>query len=150
MTGEGEEDIRVIRGTVEVPCYLNQAGCPSGATFNLDAGQKPIRIEGNTMDARFVCNIPRSAVDYVDSDDPDNLPDTWVVAEKARPSLYGHGLFGSINEVTSRNIRQLGTENNVIVCGTDWVGMSTGDVFPTALNALQDLSKFPALPDRLQ
>lgn len=150
MSGEGEEDIRVIRGTVEVPCYLNQTECPSGATFNLDADQKPIRIEGNTMDARFVCNIPRSAVDYVDSGDLDNLPDTWVVAEKARPSLYGHGLFGSINEVTSRNIRQLGTENNVIVCGTDWVGMSTGDVFPTALNALQDLSKFPALPDRLQ
>lgn len=141
-SGDGAEDIRVVEGTFTVPCYLNQAGCPSGATFDLDADQKPIRMAGNTMQARFVCNIPRSAV-YDDGG-------TWKVDQKARPSLYGHGLFGSIDEVTSRNIRQLGTENGVLVCGTDWIGMSEEDVAPTALNALLDLTKFPALPDRLQ
>jgi hypothetical protein len=149
-SGNGEEDIRVIKGTFKVPCFLNQAGCPSGSTFDLDENQKPIRIPGNTMNARFVCNVPRSAVDYVDGDDPDSDPDTWVVDQKARPSLYGHGLFGSINEVTSRNIRQLGTENNVLVCGTDWVGMASEDVPFAAIPALIDLTRFPALPDRLQ
>mgnify|MGYP001248601457 CR=1 FL=1 len=149
-SGNGEEDIRVIKGTVKVPCFLNEAGCPSGSTFDLDADQKPVRIPGNTMDARFVCNVPRSAVEYVDGNDPDSDPDTWVVDQKARPSLYGHGLFGSINEVTSRNIRQLGTENNVLVCGTDWVGMAAEDVPFAALPALLDLTNFPAMPDRLQ
>ena len=138
-SGNGEEDIRLVEGTYTVPCFLNQTGCPTGSTFDLDADQKPIRIEGNTMQARFVCNIPRSVVN------PDG-----TFKQKARPSLYGHGLFGSIDEMTSKNVRQLGVENNVIICGTDWIGMAKEDVFPTAFNALQDLSKFPALPDRLQ
>ncbi len=138
-TGNGEEDIRLVEGTYTVPCFLNANGCPTGSTFDLDENQKPIRIDGNTMQARFVCNIPRSVVN------PDGS-----LKQKARPSLYGHGLFGSIDEMTSKNVRQLGVENNVIICGTDWIGMAKEDVFPTAFNALQDLSKFPALPDRLQ
>ncbi|OJU93999.1 MAG: hypothetical protein BGO23_14425 [Solirubrobacterales bacterium 67-14] len=145
-TGNGVEDARIVKGTYTVPCFLNQDACPSGATFDLDDDQKPIRIPGNTMQARFSCNIPRSAVD-TNSDDTDIS--TWTVDHKARPSLYGHGLFGSIDEVTSKNIRQLGTENGVLVCGTDWIGMSEMDL-ATAVHALADLSKFPALPDRLQ
>jgi len=137
-TSNGVEDIRVVKGTVTVPCFLNEDKCPTGATFNLDGNQKPIRIEGNTMKARFVCNIPRSVI---------NADGTFKQA--ARPSLYGHGLFGSINEVTSGNIRQLGVENNVLVCGTDWIGMADEDI-GTAITALLDLSEFPALPDRLQ
>jgi hypothetical protein len=90
------------------------------------------------MTARFTCNIPRSAVDG-DGD----------VIEPARPSLYGHGLFGQYPETNTRNVRQLGTEHNVITCGTDWSGMAGEDV-PSAAFALRDLSKFPALPDRLQ
>jgi hypothetical protein len=143
-TGQGTEDIRVVKGTYTVPCYLNKEGCPTGSTFNLDSDQKPIRMEGNTMQARFVCNIPRSVVG-----DGAGGGDDTVFNQTARPSLYGHGLFGSISEVTSGNIRQLGVENNVIVCGTDWIGMADEDV-PTAAGALIDLSKFPALPDRLQ
>ncbi len=144
-TGQGVEDIRVVKGTFEVPCFLNQTACPSGSTFNLDEDQKPIRIEGNTMNARFSCNIPRSVVG-----DGEGGGDDTTFLRKARPSLYGHGLFGSINEVTTGNVRQLGVENNVLVCGTDWIGMASEDVPFAALPALLDLSKFPALPDRLQ
>lgn len=138
-SGDGQEDIRVVEGTFEVPCFLDKPGCPPGSTFNLDENQDPIRAAGNTMQARYVCNIPRSVINEDGS-----------FKRKARPSLYGHGLFGSIDEVTSGNIRQLGVENNVIVCGTDWIGMSEDDVFQAAMPALLDLSKFPALPDRLQ
>ncbi|MCB0869473.1 MAG: hypothetical protein KDB52_01450, partial [Solirubrobacterales bacterium] len=144
-TGDGVEDIRVVKGTFKVPCYLNRVGCPSGATFDLDGEQKPIRMEGNEMTARFSCNIPRSVVG-----DGAGGGDDTAFFQTARPSLYGHGLFGSINEVTSKNIRQLGVENNVLVCGTDWSGMASEDVPFAALQALQDLSKFPAMPDRLQ
>ncbi len=138
-TGDGEQNIRTVHGTFTVPCYLDQPGCPPGSTFDLDENQTPVRIPGNTMTANFICNIPRSAVDAGGN-----------VIEKAWPSLYGHGLFGKYLDTNSGNVRKLGTENGVMVCGTDWSGMSTEDVYPSAFPALQDLSKFSSLPDRLQ
>jgi len=143
QTGNGVENIRTVTGTFQVPCYLNADGCPPGSTFNLDADQKPIRIAGNEQTARFTCNIPRSAV-------TESSPGNFVVDHKVRPSLYGHGLFGNYGEVNSTNIRQLGTENGVMVCGTDWSGMASEDVILSAFPALLDLSKFSSLPDRLQ
>lgn len=148
-SGDGAENIRLIIGTFKVPCYLfnlsprdpGAGPCAPGSTFKLDADQKPIRKEGAYYNARFKCNIPRSAVTKAGG--------VWKVDHKVRPSLYGHGLFGSINEVSSKNIRQLGTENGVMVCGTDWIGMASEDVL-TAMDALMDLTSFPALPDRLQ
>ncbi len=137
------ENARTVTGTFQVPCYLNAIGCPSGSTFNLDDEQDPIRIPGNMMTARFTCNIPNSAVNDLGGGN-------FEVDHKVRPSLYGHGLFGSYTETNTGNVRKLGNENNVMVCGTDWSGMSSEDIAPAALPALLDLSKFPALPDRLQ
>ncbi len=140
QSGKGEQNIRTITGTFTVPCYLDTEGCPSGSRFNLDADQKPIRSPDNEMTARFTCNIPRSAVD-----------DNGEVIEKVRPSLYGHGLFQEYTEASdSRNVRQLGDENGVLVCGTDWSGMEAKDVFFSAIPALQELSSFSTLSDRLQ
>jgi hypothetical protein len=139
QTGDGVENIRTVNGTFTVPCFLSRNGCPSGSTFELDADQKPVRIPGNTMTARFTCNIPRSAVDGGGD-----------VIDPVRPSLYGHGLFGQYTETNTRNVRQLGTENGVMVCGTDWSGMASEDVFFSAIPALQDLSSFSSIPDRLQ
>jgi hypothetical protein len=138
-TGRGLQDIRTIEGTFTVPCYLNQAGCPSGSRFDLDANGLPKRIPGNTYTARFGCNIPRSAVNGAGD-----------VVAPAPPTLYGHGLFGDYSEVFSQNIRQLGTENNMVTCATDFIGMAEEDIGPEALPALQDLSKFAPLADRLQ
>ena len=83
--------------------------------------------------ATFICNIPRSA----------------TPAAPARPSLYGHGLFGDAGEVGADNVEQLGNEHDVLVCASDWIGMAEEDV-PNALTALTDLSRFPTLADRLQ
>ena len=124
---------RRIEGHVAVPCYLDQLGCPPGSRFRLGPDGLPQRIPGNTYQAAFICNIPRSASS----------------AKPARPSLYGHGLFGDAGEVGADNVEQLGNENNVLVCAADWIGMSEDDL-PNALGALGDLSKFPTLPDRLQ
>jgi hypothetical protein len=136
---------RVVTGTFQVPCYLNEVGCPTGSSFDLDADGNPIRIADNEFTARFKCNIPDSAISGGE------------VVEPARPSLYGHGLFNEYFEVNSGNVRALGNENGVMNCATDWIGMSASDDsdpfhddIPTAISALQDLSKFPALPDRLQ
>jgi hypothetical protein len=147
-TGNGVEDIRQVIGTFEVPCYMKDpdgAGplnpCDPGSTLNLNASGVP--QQNGTYTARFKCNIPRSAV-------TETTPGNFDVTDPARPSLYGHGLFGTYNETFSTNIRQLGTENNVVTCGTDWIGMADEDEIPVALPALQDLSRFNQIPDRLQ
>ena len=108
-------------------------GCPPGSRFDLGPDGLPRKIPGNNYSARYVCNIPRSA----SADSP------------ARPSLYGHGLFGDAGEAGARNVEELGNENNVLVCAADWIGMAEEDV-PNAIQALLNLSNFPSLADRLQ
>ena len=142
-TDHGVENIREVTGTYTVPCYLDQPGCPPGAKYDLGADGLPKRIPGNTMQARFTCNIPRSAVTEVS-------PGVFDVDHTVRPSMYGHGLFGDYTEVHTGNVRQLGTENGVLTCATDWIGMSEDDVGPVAIPALLDLSNFSPLTDRLQ
>jgi hypothetical protein len=133
------EDSRIARevvGTVTVPSYLDAPGCPPGSRFLLAPGSNlPTSIPGNTMSAGFTCEIPRSAID--DAPNP------------ARPSLYGHGLLGSASEVGGGNIKAMASEHNMVFCATDWAGFATTDV-PTVLTALQDLSNFPRLVDRMQ
>ncbi len=136
QAGEDPDIRRRVEGTVEVPCYLDQPGCPPGAKFALGPDGLPTRTPGNVMEARFVCNVPRSVVQD-------------GAVRKLRPALYGHGLLGDAFEVNSRNVRQLGNENGVLVCASDWSGMSEEDV-PNVAGILFDLSKFPSLADRNQ
>ena len=124
---------RRVEGRVIVPCYLDALGCPSGSRFDLGANGLPTRLPGNTYSANYICNVPRSASGQA----------------PARPSLYGHGLFGDAGEVRADNVEQLGDENNVLVCAADWIGMAEEDV-PNAVRVLLDLSRFPSLADRLQ
>jgi len=139
------QNVREVTGTIQVPCYLDQIGCPSGSKFNLDAHGVPQQIPGNTYTANFTCNIPMSAVHEATAGAGD-----WVVDHADRPTMYGHGLFGDASEVHTTNVRQLGTDEGMITCGADFIGMAEEDIGPEAIPALLDLSKFPALPDRLQ
>jgi hypothetical protein len=132
--GTDRDLMRQVEGTFDVPCYLNSPGCATGGNFDLGPDGLPRRHAGNVDRAPFVCNIPFAAAG----------------GQKLQGTLYGHGLFGDVGETRrSRNVHQLGDENKVLVCGTDWQGMADEDV-PTALPALLDLSHFPALTDRLQ
>ena len=124
---------RRVEGTVEVPCCLDQPGCPAGSRFRLGPNGQPVRTPGNVTDANFICNIPRSV----------------SAATPGRLSLYGHGLFGSAAEVNSISQLQIASEHKVVLCASDWIGMSGGDI-PNTLSILQDLSGFPELADRLQ
>lgn len=132
-TTEEPNVARRVFGHVIVPCYLNQAQCPPGSTFTLGRNGLPTRLKHNAYNAKFECDVPRTA----------------TPAHPARVSLYGHGLFGDAGEVEAGNVEQLSNDHDVIVCGADWIGMAGEDVI-TAIKALQDLSTFPALPDRLQ
>jgi hypothetical protein len=145
-TGHGAQNIREVTGTYEVPCFLS-SGCSKpngdyqpGGQFNL--GSDGLPQANGTMTARFTCNIPRSAV-------TDTGGGVFDVDHPVRPSMYGHGLFGDYTEVHTTNVRQLGTDEGVLTCATDFTGMMEDDV-GTAIGALQDLSKFQALPDGLQ
>ena len=135
--GEDNEIAREVRGTFTIPCYLDEPGCPTGSRFALLPGSNiPQRVPGNTMEADFVCIVPRSAVDGPNPD-------------PARPSLYGHGLLGNDDEVASSPQRAMVSEHNFVYCATDWAGFAFQDV-PNILATLQDLNNFPAFVDRTQ
>jgi hypothetical protein len=132
QAGEDDELARRVQGTFIVPCFLDRPGCPPGARFNLGTNGLPEQLPGNTYSARFVCNIPRSAV-----------------GRPGRPSLYGHGLLGSPDEVNAGNVQDMANEHDFVFCATPWIGMSNEDI-PNAVAILQDLSQFPSLADRMQ
>ena len=121
---------REVEGTFTVPCYL-APNCAPGGRFQLDGSGLPTRHGDWT--ANFDCIIPRSA----------------VAGAPARPSLYGHGLFGSAGEVASSGQAELANTYNFVLCATDEIGMSSNDI-PNTIGMLNDLSSFPELADRLQ
>ena len=132
-TEENAKIVRRVEGTVTVPCYLNAPGCPTGSQFLYGGPDAtlPVRLPGNTYDAKFTCNIPRGAQ-----------------GQTFRPSLYGHGLMGSGSQVNTGKLYDLGAAG-LMFCGADWIGMSTEDV-PNAALILADLSRFSTLADRVQ
>ena len=127
-----------MTGTFTVPCYLDQQGCPPGASFNYDSAKPdalPTQIPGNTATANFVCIIPRVAA-----------------GAPARASLYGPGAPGNADGpfgVDADAIQDMAAEHNFVFCATDTWFLSEGDV-PFAISVLQDLNNGPALVDRLQ
>jgi hypothetical protein len=128
--------LRIVHGSMTVPCYLAEAGCPPGASFNYESSKRgalPSQIAGNVANAEFSCVIPRAAQ-----------------GAPARAALYGHGLLGSASEaVESDHVRAMASEHNFVFCGVDSWGMSSADV-PYDITALRDLNKFPPVVDRLQ
>jgi hypothetical protein len=126
------EIARRVKGTFQVPCYLVPS-CGPGGTMQLGPNGTP--IQNGTWTANFDCIVPESAL----TGPPGS----------ARLSLYGHGLFGSAGEVASAPQRSLAQAHDIVTCATDEIGMSESDV-PVAIAALQELSRFPAIPDRLQ
>jgi len=160
--GQDPEIARQVEGSYTVPCYLNVPGCPPGSRFSFPAGSThgpPQWSPGNTMQAHFTCNIPRAA----------------MAGGGARPSLYGHGLFGSRMEIDQQQLHDMAQEHDFVFCATDWVGMACADTpegssyfqalvgdlvagaapntpncdVPTAFADETDLSNFPTLVDRV-
>jgi hypothetical protein len=129
---------REVRGTVTVPCYLAAgADCSSGQQFVIGADGLPLRAIDGTYQANFICHIPRVALEGT------NPP-------RARPSLYGHGLFGSAAEINQLQLKAMGEDHNFAFCATDWIGMSSEDLATTIGVIIPDLSNFPMLVDRTQ
>jgi hypothetical protein len=133
-TDQDPKIARRVTGTFQVPCYLDQQGCPPGARFHLDPKTGlPTQLPGNEMTADFRCIVPRSA----------------SAGAPARLSLYGHGLLGSDSEVEAGNVKDMANEHDIVFCATNWAGMSSEDV-PNAVSVLKDTSGMPTIADRLQ
>jgi hypothetical protein len=121
---------RRVEGTFQLPLYLTREGRPGGRLV-LDAAGRPQRQPG-TFTARYTCNLPPASAD-----------------SPARMALYGHGLLGDRGEVNGSLTRRMSADYNIAYCATDWYGMSEEDI-GIAVEALIDLSAFPAMPDRMQ
>ena len=126
------EIARRVKGEIVVPCFLFPS-CGPGGTMVLGAGGAP--VQNGIWSANFDCIIPAVA--------------TTGAGESARPSLYGHGLFGNAGEVASGAQRSLSQAHDTVQCATDEIGMAESDI-PSAVAATQNLSLFDRIPDRLQ
>lgn len=122
---------RRIKGHFMVPCFLEPT-CGPGGTMNLNEDGLPSR--NGYYEANVECIVPRVAVE--------------PGAEKTRPMVFGHGLFGNASGVNGGPNPPL-AQTGMTICGTDEIGMSSSDVVQVMTSALQDLSNFDVLADRL-
>ncbi len=128
---------REVRGTITVPCYLwpsceMETGPDPAGSFKLDSDGLPIRNVAEPAEARFTCIVPEAAE-----------------AEPARPSLYGHGLFSSLEEVTIRPHQDLAQDHDMVLCATDQTGLTTAEL-PHVIGIVSDFSRFPEITDGMQ
>lgn len=129
---------RTVRGFInDVPCYLNQDGCPTGSKFSFDANNNLTWNPAFTTDVPFLCTIPKAIVDSGS-------------VTPGKTGVYGHGLLGALGQVrSSGSTREIGNAQPSVWCATDWAGFSEGD-FGTVAASLNDLSNFNKLTDRMQ
>jgi hypothetical protein len=120
----------VVRGTFVAPRFYLDAPGPSGLYLDVDPDGAP-RAVGTTT-ASFVCEIPRSA----------------SASHPARPGLYGHGLLGSPEEVTSDAETSFSNAYDFALCSTEWTGLSHLD-YGLAISVAANLTKFPQMAARL-
>lgn len=125
---------RQVTGRFTVPCFVFPACAPTGK-FVLKPGLYGTPVQNPLPQrAKFICVIPNVA---------------YGKHRQLRPSLYGHGLFGSADEVEAGNVETMAQTHGMLECATNWYGMATSDV-PNALADLADLSNFATLGDRVQ
>ena len=106
--------LRAVLGTFDVPCYLVQCGTSATAGFHYGSARAdavPTQRPGNVATASFECIIPSSA----------------GAPAPARVSIYGHGLFDSYADVEDPGVQALAVGHNMVLCATDWCGLSQAD-----------------------
>lgn len=118
-----------IRGTYEVPSFIEGDGSPGQAMARDDEGRPTLN---GTYSAEFTCALTETQM---------------AGTAAAKPLVYGHGLLGSWREAERSDLGMAAA--NLMSCGTNWVGMSDPDI-PTAVSALGDINHFPGVVDRLR
>ena len=134
----GSNEQRVVAGRItNVPCYLDEDGCPSGAQFAFDSSGNLTWNQAYKTDVPFLCTIPKSVV-------------AGGTLHPGATGIYGHGLLGALNQVRSTgSTREIANLQDSTWCATNWDGFSEND-FQTVAASLSDLSNFNKLVDRMQ
>jgi len=117
-----------VRGTYQVPLFLDGEGAP-GSALVTDGDGMP--TPGGTYTANFTCVVPESA----------------SAADPAMTGLYAHGLLGASDQVPGGS-GDVAAAGNIVFCGTDLIGMAEADT-GNAVVIIGDLSTFHTLSDRL-
>ena len=130
------DTLRRVEGTFEVPLYLETAEPGQRARLVLGAGGEPA-YQGMAS-ARFIVMIPRSAAGA----DGRGLGASTL-------AQYGHGLFGSAEEVDEAYLQAEANRRSRVMVGVDWWGLSKYDVVPVVQMLLTNATNFGIVPDRL-
>ncbi|MGH2914102.1 MAG: hypothetical protein ACRDMX_03855 [Solirubrobacteraceae bacterium] len=128
------QSLTVVKGSFQVPCYLLACGPATQPGFHYgSSGLYPRPTETGPTTTNFECIIPAGA----------------TAAAPARVVLYGHGLLGSADEITSNAEESLAVAHDMVICSTDFWGLANADTLNDA-GALGNLNLFGAVIDRLQ
>ena len=109
--------------------FLTRSSDPAAAT-----GGRPDPVRNGVARVNFVVRVPCS------------LADGHGPAELAMQ--YGHGLFGSRDEVTDGYLNAMANRYKWVLFATDWNGMSQYDVLNALRVFLLEASEFAAVPER--
>ncbi|MCA9583153.1 MAG: hypothetical protein KC416_15245, partial [Myxococcales bacterium] len=108
--GVGEHIARRIEGTIEVPLYLTGTD-PTGSLVFEDG----LPVANTTARIPFLAIIPNSVAERSESDGP------------ARLLQFGHGIFGSREEIANGFVADFADRFGYVVMAVDWWGMSQED-----------------------
>ena len=131
----GSGILRTFVGYIrDVPCYLDQDGCPSGAKFAFNGNGELTWNPAFTTDVPFRCIVPNSVIQG------GNIVPGGT-------GTYGHGLLGSLNQINATVTAA--NRTNSTWCATNWVGFSDGDI-GLIIQSLMNMSNFNKAVDRMQ
>ena len=124
-----------IRATMTSPSVVRPRVDPDldepGFELNLD-DEGEVALNG-THDTRLLIHVPHSAIGV---EDPVGV------------MVYGHGLFGSEQEIRAGHIERIAQDFGFVVIGIPMLGMSDDD-FNTVVSMTSDLNRFVVISDAL-
>lgn len=121
---------RTIRGKVKVPLFLESD--QPGAALHRD-GEGHVAQNGEAQ-IEYIARIPTSVRDHFGP---------------ARPLAFGHGFFGSRDEVIGGACAQMAQDLQMVFLSINWWGMSGDDLGKVASDLVNQPNKTAAFTDRL-
>ena len=130
-----DEIARTVEGFMTVPMYLNMRIPDPLVRLVIDYNTDPLKpIYQGDAEFAFKMTIP-------------NIVANGTLS--ARFIEYGHGLFGSYNEITSGYLRTQSDTYGYIIGGVNLIGMSYEDVLSIVDIIGYNTTNFEMIPDRL-
>ncbi|EGD80370.1 hypothetical protein PTSG_10625 [Salpingoeca rosetta] len=124
---------RQLRGVMKVPWYLNQEAPGMSVRMAVKDGDPNTPVYNGEGAVQFLVIVPESLANN---------------GTRGAIMQYGHGLFGSMSELETGYLDDEANRYGYVLAATNWLGMCYEDEVPVASIIAEDLSNFPAVPDR--